>query len=358
MKIPKKHLPKIFYCPKCGKQAVGVRVRTHYVVVRCSSCELEQQLDRKGAYQPIDYYNIFMDRYEGPRATPIIAPEEASSSPRLSEMGSKPVISVLSKELLQINCRKEQERICSFISEYMKSSGSSGLVVGLSGGLDSSVALGIASKLMGGERLTALFIVTDEESCVEGLTDAEGVAALFGVGLEIVNISEALRRLQASLSNFDAEDMLSLGNLKARLRMSVLYYYANRLGRLVLGTGDKSELLLGYFTKYGDGGVDILPLGHLYKTQVMQLARHLSIPERVVNKPPSPNLWPGQTAERELGMNYGSIDLILLGLEQGIRMEAIARETRLPIDQVTSIAERVSKNQHKRRPTPTPADWS
>lgn len=267
------------------------------------------------------------------------------------------MIAVLSKELLQIDCRDEQERVCSFISEYMKTSGSSGLVLGLSGGLDSSVALGSALRSVDRERLTALFVITDEENWPGGLTDAQDVSALFGVELEVVNISEVLRRVQASLSHFDPDDVLSLGNLKARLRMSILYYYANRLRSLVLGTGDKSELLLGYFTKYGDGGVDILPLGHLYKTQVIQLARYLGIPEKIINKPPSPNLWPGQTAERELGMSYGDIDLILLGLEQGVRTEDIARETQLPIDEVTRIAERVSKNRHKRQPPPTPATW-
>jgi NAD+ synthase len=264
------------------------------------------------------------------------------------------VLAMLTRDSLKIDCAKAEKVICSFIAEYLKASQCSGLVLGLSGGLDSSVAAALASISTGRENLMVFFISTDEFNSRRNLTDAKSVAALFDIDLRVVDISRALKVLEESLPTFVFDDALALGNLKTRVRMSVLYYYANRLKRLVLGTGDKSELLLGYFTKYGDGGVDLLPLGSLYKSQVAQLAGHLNIPESIVKKPPSPDLWPGQTAQAELGLDYYNIDFILFGLERRMSERKIALETGLSIDQVTRIVERISKNKHKRLLPPMP----
>jgi NAD+ synthase len=130
----------------------------------------------------------------------------------------------------------------------------------------------------------------------------------------------------------------------------VLYYFANTERGLVVGTGDKSEIMLGYFTKFGDGACDILPLADLYKTSVRNLARHLGIPERIRVKASSPELWPGQTAERELGLSYEKLDRILWGLERWMIPEEIARETGLKLALVRKVRERWLKSEHKRRP--------
>ncbi|MBP1357902.1 MAG: NAD+ synthase, partial [Sulfolobus sp.] len=142
-----------------------------------------------------------------------------------------------------------------------------------------------------------------------------------------------------------------LGNIKARIRMILLYAFAQKMNYLVVGTGDKSELMLGYFTKYGDGGVDILPIGDLYKTQVRMLGKYLGIPDEIVNKPPSPALWEGQTAEGEIGLDYETIDSILyLRFEEMREVEEIANLTRIGVEKVYKIINMVKLSQHKRLP--------
>ncbi|MFN3966799.1 MAG: NAD(+) synthase, partial [Endomicrobiia bacterium] len=120
---------------------------------------------------------------------------------------------------------------------------------------------------------------------------------------------------------------IARGNLKPRLRMLVLYYFANKLNYLVAGTGNKSEIMMGYFTKYGDGGVDILPIGDLLKKDVIQLARKLEIPERIINKKPSAGLWPGQTDEEEMGITYKKLDKILESKSKNSKIENIIKKT-------------------------------
>jgi NAD+ synthase len=147
------------------------------------------------------------------------------------------------------------------------------------------------------------------------------------------------------VSALPAGGRLSAANLKARLRMIVLYYYANEHGRLVVGSSNKSELLTGYFTKYGDGGADLLPLGGLLKTQVQDLARALRIPSKIIDKPPSAGLWEGQTDEGEMGITYEELDRAILVL-QGAESDAPDDET---LDRVRQM---ISRSQHKRAPIP------
>ena len=153
----------------------------------------------------------------------------------------------------------------------------------------------------------------------------------------------------------DEADRLPLGNLRARIRMCLLYYYANKKNLLVLGSGDRSEILIGYFTKYGDGAVDLLPIGILYKSQVRRLAAHLGVPEKVAFKPSSPRLWPGQTAEGELGIPYEEIDLVLHAVfDRGISWEEAAEATGVDEWKVRRIRELHEKSKHKREMPPTP----
>lgn len=142
---------------------------------------------------------------------------------------------------------------------------------------------------------------------------------------------------------------MTLANIKARTRMILLYEHANMVNSLVCGTSNKSELLVGYFTKYGDGGVDFMPLGDLYKTQVYQLAKYLKIPKQLVSKPPTAGLWPDQTDEKELGMNYITLDKILCGLEQKLDVEEIQKITNVKKTDIERIRQMTIKSQHKRK---------
>jgi NAD+ synthase len=131
--------------------------------------------------------------------------------------------------------------------------------------------------------------------------------------------------------------------------MTVAYHYANTLNYMVIGSSNKTEWLTGYFTKYGDSGVDLIPLGDLYKTQVRQLAKNLELPNSILKKPPSAGFWPGQTDEGELGARYETIDLVLYGDERGHSDEEIAEQLDVELDLVRRILDRVNANEHKRR---------
>jgi NAD+ synthase len=164
----------------------------------------------------------------------------------------------------------------------------------------------------------------------------------------VINIDEITSLFSKAVGT---DDKLVVGNIKARVRMILLYAFAQKHNYLVVGTGDKSELMLGYFTKYGDGGVDILPIGDLYKTQVRALGLHLGIPEEIVKKPPSPALWEGQTAEGEIGLDYETIDSILyLKFEEMLDEETISKITNTDISAINKIIKMVKTSQHKRLP--------
>jgi NAD+ synthase len=151
-----------------------------------------------------------------------------------------------------------------------------------------------------------------------------------------------------SFSGLLPKQRLAKGNLKARIRMAILYYFANVQSRLVVGTGDRSEILLGYFTKYGDGGADLLPLGGLYKTELRVLARHLGLPTSVVEKPSSPMLWVDQTAEGELGLSYEKVDRILVLLMEE-RLSKAKAKAKLSLNrEVDLVSRRIARTSHKR----------
>jgi NAD+ synthase len=146
------------------------------------------------------------------------------------------------------------------------------------------------------------------------------------------------------------EDKKARGNLMARIRMNILYYYAFLRCYLVIGTGDKSELYIGYFTKYGDGGADMLPIADLYKTQVRALARFLGIPSQIIEKKSSPRLWDNHLAEEEIGMDYEDVDSILyLLIDKRTKPKEIANKLRMPIKSILRIEDMVNKSAHKRK---------
>ena len=151
------------------------------------------------------------------------------------------------------------------------------------------------------------------------------------------------------------EDELSIGNLKARIRMTIIYYYANAKNYLVSGTGNKSEILIGYFTKYGDGACDIEPIGDLYKNDVYELAKFLNVPQEIVEKPPRAGLWNNQTDEEEIGMNYESIDQILYHYcEKGLNDDEIAKKLKIANNNVNMIIDKINRSEHKSKVPESP----
>lgn len=176
--------------------------------------------------------------------------------------------------------------------------------------------------------------------------DAIEQAKSLGTRCIIIDINPLLQRYAEILP----DDKRARGNLMARIRMNILYYYAGLNGYLVLGTSDKSELCLGYFTKFGDGAADLLPIAGLYKTEVRALARHLKIPEAIAEKKSSPRLWANHLAEEELGMDYETIDPILrLLVEEKMKPKAVAKRLNIPEEKVAKVKEMVAKSEHKRR---------
>jgi NAD+ synthase len=175
------------------------------------------------------------------------------------------------------------------------------------------------------------------------------VAKRFGLKTEIIDVTSTLAAIYSSTPAFEPADKLSKGNIKARTRMIYIYYYANRLNMLVCGSSDKSETMMGYFTKWGDVASDISPIMDQYKTQVRKLAQHMRVPKEIVTKPPSPGLWPGQLAEDELGLKYEQLDLVLYGLEHFMRSEEIADHLHVKRQLVEKIKSRWLSTEHKRR---------
>jgi NAD+ synthase len=240
-------------------------------------------------------------------------------------------------------------RVSRFIKDYVERSKAKGVVLGLSGGIDSCTIAALAARALGGDNVLGLMLFERETRRSEDVKHAELVAKQFGFKTEVIDIRPTLEAFYGSTPIFDPADRLSKGNVKARTRMIYVYYYANRLGWLVCGSSDKSETMMGYFTKWGDVAADISPIMDLYKTQVRKLAHHIGIPREIVEKPSSPALWPGQLAEDELGMKYEQLDLILLGLEHFMRSEEIAGELHIRGQLVDEIKRRWLSAEHKRR---------
>ena len=240
-------------------------------------------------------------------------------------------------------------RLERFLATHLEDAGARRLVVGMSGGLDSSVTVALCARALGGQRVLGISLPEKETRNEKALEDARLVASKYRVLFKVIDLTPIVEASRDSLSAKKTKG-IPWGNIKARLRAMVLYYFANTEQGLVVGTGDKSEIMLGYFTKFGDGACDVLPLADLYKTSVRGLARHLGIPERIRVKASSPELWPGQTAEKELGLSYEKLDRILWGLERWMTPEEIVEETRLRPALVRKVRQRWLRSEHKRRP--------
>ncbi len=240
-----------------------------------------------------------------------------------------------------------KEKIVTFIRS--KVSVASGCMIGLSGGIDSTLTAYLAVDALGPENVLGLLLPEKGVTSKQDIDDAMEVVKTLDIDHRVIEISKVLRSFSSAIQDFDKKNVLANGNLKARTRMCILYYHANLMRRMVVGTGNKTELLLGYFTKYGDGGVDIEPIGGLYKTQVRGLARHMHIPDKIIDKIPTAGLWQGQTDEGELGMSYETADRILHMLVDEKQDISAVREL-FSSEHVDRVAELLSANAHKRMP--------
>ncbi|MCW1296628.1 MAG: NAD+ synthase [Candidatus Parvarchaeota archaeon] len=250
-------------------------------------------------------------------------------------------------EIKNIDYKKVSFKIENFIRKKVEESGTDGVVIGLSGGLDSTVTCYLAHKALSSERILALIMPDSRlKDSLDDAKDAEFIARNLNLTHKIIDIAPKLEEILKELPR----DKIAIGNSSARLRMLILYHHANSMNRLVLGTGDKSEILIGYFTKYGDGGVDILPIGDLYKTQVRELGRYLGIPESILQKQSSPRLWEGHQAEEEIGLNYDEIDQILYCFfEKGMKNTEISSKLKIEKWKVEKVLRMNKMSEHKRK---------
>jgi NAD+ synthase len=249
------------------------------------------------------------------------------------------------------------DEIAAWLRERVVAAGAQGLVVGLSGGIDSAVVAGLAQQAVGEQ---AIGLILPCHSDPQDETDARLVADHVGMAAVTLDLAPAFDLLASGLqgalaqiaarqprlapaAHADVKAQMPVVNIKPRLRMAALYFVANSLNCLVAGTGNRCELAIGYFTKYGDGGVDVLPLGDLTKSEVRALAVDLRVPEAILRKPPSAGLWPGQTDEAEMGFTYEDMEKYLRDGPEGVAPALALRIERL-----------VRQSEHKRTAPPTP----
>jgi len=283
----------------------------------------------------------------------------------------------------------------NFIREYTEKLERKGVILGLSGGVDSAVVAAIGRHALGAKKVLAL-IMPEKDSKKEHTQDALNLAQELGIDTKLINITPYLEELGVyklfpwdktlswgrlkgvlvkkayhfyerktgkipfleSLSGFEDKEYssyLARGNAyyraKHRLRMLLLYLYGELENRLVVGAANKSEYKIGYFVKHGcDDATDIMPLLNLYKTQVREMARHLNIPSRIIEKPPSPDVMPGLNDDEEvMGISYEKMDLILLALEKGWKIATIVKDLGIEEDRIIYIKKLMQKSEHMRR---------
>ena len=236
------------------------------------------------------------------------------------------------------------EKIQNSIKEKITHFNSKGLIFGLSGGIDSAVIAYLCAGVAK-ENTTAIIMPDSKISPEDETNDALKIVDSLNLNYKLIDINQIHKEYYKVL---EPEDR-ALGNLRARIRKNILYYYANSKNLTVLGTSDKSEHLIGYFTKFGDGAADVLPIVSLYKTQVRELARFLGIPDHINQKKSSPNLWPNHVAESEIGSTYEEIDCILYCiLDKKMSVDETINQTKIKEETVEKIYQLYKKSEHKR----------
>jgi NAD+ synthase len=232
------------------------------------------------------------------------------------------------------------DQITKGLKDYFETAGFNHAVLGLSGGVDSALVAKFGVLALGKDNVTALLMPNDGISSGHSLMDAKAFAEELDIAYHIVPLKEFVEHYEG-LPWKESEHARM--NIQARVRATILYHYANSHDALVLGTGNKTEETLGYFTKYGDGAADVLPIGSLYKTDVWKIGKELDLPEAILKKTPSAELKEGHTDEGEIGMGYKEIDKILKKFEKGLSAET---------ENEQKIYSRIRANRHKNEMPP------
>ena len=236
------------------------------------------------------------------------------------------------------------KRIQDGLKQRIEDSGAKGVIFGLSGGIDSALIAYLCNNSIK-EKTLALIMPDSKISPESETSDAIKIVDELGLDYKLLDINSIHKEFNMILEPNDR----ALGNLRARIRMNILYYYANLKNLVVLGSSDKSEFNIGYFTKFGDGAADVLPIVSLYKTQVREMARYLGIDENIIIKKSSPHLWPNHEAEHEIGFEYEQIDSILYCIiDKKLSLKETAKKSQIDIETVKKISEMYKKSEHKR----------
>ncbi len=247
-------------------------------------------------------------------------------------------------EIQEQDYSKITSRIEKFLAGKIEKNNSKGVILGLSGGIDSAVLAYICKRNL--KEKTLAIIMPDTEITPKSETeDALKMISLTGIEYKLIDINPIVKEYSMYLE----PNAKSKGNLRARIRTNILYYYANSKNYLVLGSSDKSEHMIGYFTKHGDGASDITPIISLYKLQVREIAKYLGVPENIISKKSSPHLWKDHEAENELGITYEEIDSILYCLfEKKLSVEETEKVILIDKSKIEKIQELNTKSEHKR----------
>ena len=247
-------------------------------------------------------------------------------------------------EIKNLNYAELSKSIQTGIIQKCNNYNKDGVIFGLSGGIDSGVIAYLCAKSMK-EKTLALIMPDSKISPKEETEDAIKIVDTLGINYKLIDINSIHREYYNVLEPND----LALGNLRARIRKNLLYYYANSKNLLVLGSSDKSEFNIGYFTKFGDGAADLLPIVSLYKTQIRQIAKELGLPNNIITKKSSPNLWPNHVAESEIGATYDEIDCILYCIiDKKLSVDETVSQTKIESETVEKIYQLYKKSEHKR----------
>jgi NAD+ synthase len=255
-----------------------------------------------------------------------------------------------SLDVPRLNFQRTVDEIIRFIKKVVTDAKAQGVVIGLSGGVDSSLAGALCVKALGKEKILGISMPT-LFTPKQDVEDASLLAKKWGIRTLLINIQNISEEFVSSLkcNATDHKYRTAIGNIYARVRMIILYYYANISNYLVVGTGDRCEELIGFFTKYGDGGADFLPIAHLYKTEVRKLAKYIGIPEKISNKPSSPQLYPGHKAIDEIPIDYDQLDKALIGLfDYKLSPKKVHEITTISMDAINKIIKRFETSKHKR----------
>jgi len=241
------------------------------------------------------------------------------------------------------------ETIEKFLSEQIEKQHTKGVILGLSGGIDSAVLAYICKRKL--KEKTLAVIMPDTSITPTETEDALKMISLTGIEHKLIDIKPIVNEYAMYLEPNEK----SRGNLRARVRTNILYYYANSKNYLVLGSSDKSEQLIGYFTKFGDGAADLTPIISLYKLQIREIAKYLGVPENIISKKSSPHLWKDHEAEEELGASYEEIDSILYCIvEKKLSVDETAKITQIEKSTIEKIYELNRNSEHKRLPAQKP----